>query len=120
MSQTLYEKYGGFGAVSRVVMSFYDRLLDSDDIGPFFDDVDMPRLIDHQTKFIAHLLGGPADFSADRLLAAHARLDIADGDFDAVKQMLDETLDEHGFSDDDRIVIGDVIESHRGQVVTRT
>ena len=119
MSQSLYEKYGGFGAVSRVVMSFYDRLLDSDELGPFFDDIDMPRLIDHQTKFIAHLLGGPADFSADRLQAAHARLEIADGDFDEVKKVLDETLEDHGFSDEDRETIGGVIEAHRAQVVTR-
>ena len=63
MSDTLYQKYGGFGAISRVVIDFYDRLLDSETVGDYFDNVDMKRLIDHQTKFIAYLLGGPADYT---------------------------------------------------------
>ena len=53
--QTLFEKYGGFSSVSKVVLAFYDTLLDSDDIGPFFDDIDMSRMVDHQTKFVASL-----------------------------------------------------------------
>ena len=48
--QTLYEKYGGFSNVSKIVFAFYDTLLDDDDIGPFFDDIDMAKMVDHQTK----------------------------------------------------------------------
>lgn len=65
--QTLYEKYGGFSQVSKIVLAFYDTLLDDDDIGPFFDDVDMARMVDHQTKFIASLLGGPAAYTDNQL-----------------------------------------------------
>ena len=43
---TLFDKYGGFATVSKVVMSFYDRVLDSDQIGEYFEDIDMKRLID--------------------------------------------------------------------------
>ena len=95
MSQSLYDKYGGFAVISRVVMDFYDRLLDSDTVGPFFDDVDMRKLIDHQTKFVAYLLGGPAEYTGDRLQQLHAHLEIADTDFDEMKQLLDQTLGDH-------------------------
>ena len=44
VERTLYEKYGGFSQVSKIVLSFYDTLLDNDEIGPFFDDVDMSRM----------------------------------------------------------------------------
>lgn len=67
MTATLFQKYGGFASISRVVLTFYDKALDSDQIGGFFDDIDMPRLVDHQTKFIASLLGGPASYSDERL-----------------------------------------------------
>lgn len=50
---TMFERYGGFANVSKIVMSFYDKVLDSDVIGDYFEDVDMWALIDHQTKFIA-------------------------------------------------------------------
>jgi hemoglobin len=41
-------------------MAFYDRVLNSDVIGAYFDDIDMRQLIDHQTKFISQGMGGPA------------------------------------------------------------
>jgi hemoglobin len=56
----MLERYGGFPTLSRIVMDFYDRVIDSDVLGPFFEDVDMRRLVDHQTKFVAWLMGGPA------------------------------------------------------------
>jgi hemoglobin len=117
MSQTLYEKYGGFGAISRVVMDFYDRLLDSETVGDYFDDVDMRRLIDHQTKFIAYLLGGPADYTGERLGQLHQHLEISDGDFDEMKAILDSTLESHGFEDGDRGTVMKVIEDHRTTIV---
>lgn len=117
MAKTLYEKYGGFGEISRVVMDFYDRLLDSETVGDFFEDVDMKRLIDHQTKFIAYLLGGPADYSGDRLEQLHAHLKIGGTDFDEMKAILDATLASHGFEGDDRVTVMDLIEGHRSLIV---
>lgn len=118
MSQTLYEKYGGFGTVSRIVMDFYDRLLDSDEVGPYFDNVDMKRLIDHQTKFVASLLGGPADFSDARLAQAHRHLDISNADFDEMKRLLNNTLSDHGMASDDCGAVLAEIEARRDQIVT--
>ena len=117
MSQTLYQKYGGFGAISRVVMDFYDRLLDSERVGDYFDDVDMKKLIDHQTKFIAYLLDGPADYTGERLGQLHGHLNIDGADFDEMKQILSDTLADHGFEDADRRTVIDIIESHRGVIV---
>ena len=117
MSDTLYHKYGGFGAISRVVIDFYDRLLDSETVGDYFDNVDMKRLIDHQTKFIAYLLGGPADYTGERLQQLHSHLKIGGADFDEMKEILDATLADHGFEDADREAIMGVIESHRNLIV---
>ncbi|MEM8862080.1 MAG: group 1 truncated hemoglobin [Chloroflexota bacterium] len=99
--QTLFDKYGGFSQVSKIVLSFYDTLLDNDEIGPFFDDVDMSRLVDHQTKFIASLLGGPASYSDKQLWKLHAHLDIKDKHFDELEIVLRETLIDHGVEAED-------------------
>ena len=117
MAQTVYEKYGGFGAISRVVMAFYDKLLDSDVVGPFFDDIDLKRLIDHQTKFVASLLGGPAEYTDERLGQLHQHLDIEGHHFDEMKRLLGETLEEHGFADEDCAYVLDEIEARRGVIV---
>ncbi len=92
MQQTPFDRYGGFSTVSRIVMSLYDRLLDDDDVGPFFDDVDMARLIDHQTKFVSSLMGGPASFSDEHIAAAHRNLSIGDSHFDRLKALVEQTL----------------------------
>jgi len=98
-------------------MDLYDRLLDSEEVGPYFDDVDMKRLIDHQTKFIAFLLGGPADFKPDHLQRAHEPLNISNAHFDDMKQILSDTLSDAGFEADDLETVMGVIETHRAQVV---
>ncbi|MFY0310761.1 group 1 truncated hemoglobin [Leisingera sp. D0M16] len=119
MPQTIYEKYGGFSAISRVVMTFYEMALDSDQIGDYFADVDMARLIDHQTKFISSLLGGPASFSDERLEAVHRALGITHEDFDEMAALLKEALEQHGLSEPDVRTTLAAIESKRNIIVTR-
>lgn len=99
--QTLYEKYGGFSQVSKIVLAFYDRLLDNDEIGQFFDDVDMSRIVDHQTKFIASLLGGPASYTDNQLRQLHHHLDISNAHFDELEIVLRGTLADHGMDAED-------------------
>lgn len=77
----------------------------------------MKRLIDHQTKFIAYLLGGPADYTSERLQQLHSHLKIKGPDFDEMKEILDGTLSDHGFEDPDRQTIMDTIEGHRALIV---
>ena len=101
MGTSIYDKYGGFKTVSRVVMTFYEMALDSDQIGDHFEDVDMARLIDHQTKFISSLLGGPAAFGDDRLHQVHAHLDISDPDFDELGVLLGDAMRAHGMEQPD-------------------
>jgi truncated hemoglobin YjbI len=62
-----FPKYGGFSKISSIVMSFCDTLLDSDEIGPFVDGIDISKMVGHQTKFIASLFGGPASYTNRRL-----------------------------------------------------
>jgi hemoglobin len=113
MSSSLFKKYGGFAKVSRVVLTFYDKVLDSEQIGDFFDEIDMSRLVDHQTKFISSLLGGPAAYTDDRLKQLHAHIGISDPDFDEMKKLLGEALDENGFEPGDRDTVVREIEARR-------
>ena len=119
MARSLYEKYGGFASISRIVMTFYERALESERIGDYFEAIDMARLVDHQTKFIASLLGGPAAYTDDRLRAVHAHLALDDADLDEMKALLAETLAEHGFEPRDVQHVMDEIEARRPAIVAR-
>ena len=119
VSQTLYEKYGGFKTISRVVMMFYEMALDSDEIGHYFEDIDMPRLIDHQTKFVSSLIGGPASFSDDRIEVVHRHLNISHDHFDEMATLFGEALAEHGVTDADVKSALAAIEGKRSIIVAR-
>lgn len=115
--RSLFEKYGGFSRISKIVLAFYDTLLDSDDIGPFFDDIDMAKMVDHQTKFIASLLGGPASYTDRQLRQLHSHLDIRDGHFDELKVVLKDTLSDHGVEDGDIDAVLLEFENRRSLIV---
>ena len=101
MARTIFERHGGFATASRIVLSFYDKVLDSPVTSPYFAGRDMKRLIDHQTKFIASVLGGPASYSNEHLERVHATLDITEAVFLETVALLKETLEDHDFEDGD-------------------
>lgn len=98
MAQTIFERYGGFAKVSRVVSAFYDKALESPLLAPYFTAIDMRRLIDHQTKFVAFLMGGPASYTNDHLAHVHARLGINRADFEVMVETMAATLSEFDVS----------------------
>ena len=119
MAQSMFERYGGFAVVSRIVSSFYDRVLDSDSLSPYFADTDMRRQIDHQSKFISSLMGGPASYSNDQLQRSHERLKINDADFNEVIAVLTETFEDAGVSASDVSTIIRDINSRRSIIVSK-
>lgn len=101
MARSLLERYGGFPFLSRVVMAFYDRVLESDILAVYFEDVDMRRLIDHQTKFIAFLMGGPASYTDQHLAHVHAHLGVDRSAFDEMIATMRDTLEEFDMAEGD-------------------
>lgn len=114
MTDSIFNRYGGFAAISRIVSDFYDRVLDSDQLAPYFAQTDMATQIDHQTKFFASMMGGPASYSDEHLEAVHARLHISDEAFNELATILAETLEDHDFDDTDvGTVVGEVTRRKR-------
>lgn len=119
MSSSLFEKYGGFGTVSKIVSAFYDKVIDSDTIGPYFDNVDMRMQIDHQTKFIASLMGGPASYSDDALRKVHAGHNIDQTAYDEMAVLLRETLEDFDMQAGDVDHVMSEIAARANLVITR-
>lgn len=117
MAQSVFEQLGGFLAVSGIVMDFYDRVLDSDIVGDFFVGIDMPQMVDHQTKFVASLLGGPASYTDQQLLRTHQHLDINNEHFNEICQILDQTLEDKGIGPDERRFVAQEFEKRRPYIV---
>jgi len=119
MRQTLFERYGGFAKVSKIVMSFYDRVLKSPMLSPYFAKTDMKRLIDHQSKFVATLMGGPASYTNEHLERVHAHLGITEVAFKEALDVMKETLEDHDFLDEDVRTVGDAMNGVKNYIVAK-
>ena len=98
MPQSIYERHGGFSSVRKLVSDFYDRVLDAEILAPYFANVNMKVQIDHQTRFVSYLLGGPASYSDDHIQRVHRRLGITNDAFEEMVLTMREVLEDHGFS----------------------
>lgn len=119
MAESIFERYGGFAAIRRVVSEFYDRALDSQVIGHHFEDVDMKRLLDHQARFISYVTGGPASYTDEHLRRVHGRLGISTEEFREMLFLLTETLEDFDWDRGDIDTVARELRSRQGVVVTR-
>lgn len=115
--RTLFARKGGHRTVSRIVFDFYDRVLATPELASYFADVDMRRLVEHQAKFVASVMGGPAAHTDAELAAAHAHLAISDEEFDVMIGLMAAALEAEGFTPDERSVVLDDLERRRPFIV---
>jgi hemoglobin len=118
--RSIFERYGGFAQVSRVVTTFYGKILDSPVTAPYFAQTDMRQLIDHQTRFIAMVMGGPASYTNDHLERVHARHGITQAAFDEVILLMRETLEDHDFAAEDIQEVLAELSNRRHVIVSRS
>ncbi|NQZ86179.1 MAG: group 1 truncated hemoglobin [Colwellia sp.] len=117
MENTLYDKYGGFDTFSMVVSNFYQKVLDSEELAPYFEDVNMEKLMSHQTNFIAVALGGPEKYTGLDLKTVHAPYKITVPHFLEVAELLEESLEEASVEEKDISTIMTLISGLMDQIV---
>lgn len=119
MARSMFERYGGFAKINRIVMSFYDKMTTSPITKKYFANTNMKRLIDHQTKFIASMMGGPASYTNEHLERVHAHLGITESAFMETVDMLAETLEDYDFEDEDIRQVEDEVMSRKNHVIMK-
>jgi hemoglobin len=118
MADSLYEKYGGFAGINGIVSSFYAKISDSDFLEPWFVNVDMKGLIDHQTQFLCMVLDGPSNYTGDSMEAVHFKLAVSREAFEEVVEFLEEALEEGGVDDDDVASIMEMVGGFANAIIT--
>lgn len=115
---TLYDKYGGFTTVSKLIHALYVKIAESDELTPYFSDRDMHQLMDHQAKFFSDILGGPVKYTGKELKIVHATMGITEAAFNEVAELLEETLEDMGVEDDDIKTIMEIVAGVKSDIVT--
>jgi hemoglobin len=97
MSESLYERIGGKGAIEAAVDIFYGKVLADESISRFFAGVDMDKQRGKQKIFLAFAFGAPVKYDGKDMRQAHKHLveqGLNDSHFDAVAGHLQATLEE--------------------------
>lgn len=101
---SLFEWAGGMPALERLTSRFYDRVRADALLGPIFAHMDArhPHFV---AQFIAEVLGGPAEYSAERgghphMIRAHLARHLSDEQRKAWLALLLDTADEVGLPSD--------------------
>jgi hemoglobin len=103
-----------------VVSAFYAKATESPLLAPYFENIDMRRLIDHQTKFVAFLMGGPVSFSNEELERVHSRLNINEREFAEMVELFKETLEDFDFDASDVAAIQSELLIRKRYIVVRS
>lgn len=94
---SLYDRLGGYEAISAVVEVFADRLFDDSRINDFFIGMgtDTRKSFKQKnTNLICNVTGGPCKVISRTANVVHDGLGITQGDFDVVAGHLKATLDQ--------------------------
>jgi hemoglobin len=119
MTQTIFERAGGFAAVRKVVSTFYEYVLDDEVMAPYFAGTDMRQQIDHQSKFISAVMGGPGSYTDDHLQRVHGRLGIDRNAFAVMSGLLKEAMEDHDMTHADVDAVMHEIVSREHLIVSK-
>lgn len=123
MAIPLYDRIGGDKAMEVVVDLFYQKVMQDDLVGHFFDDTDMASLRLKQKSFLSMAFGGPYQYSDAELRAVHKPLiekyGLSDKHFNRFIEIFKETSTELNISANELQGIMEILESTRDSVLNR-
>ena len=93
---TLYQQLGGQGGLVTLMDDFMTRLLADKRMGPFFKEVDHQHVKAQLVAQFCEVSGGPCKLKGPEMKKAHAGMDVTKGDFNALVEVLQQSMDAQG------------------------
>ena len=117
--ETLYERLGGYDAIRAVVDDFYDRLLDDEELGSFFENSDVERLRRTQTDFLCEAAGGPETYDAEPVREAHLHVPFTEEHIERAVAHLSDSLDAFDVPEPDAERVIGAVAAYREELLDR-
>lgn len=114
---TLYRRLGEQEGIRAVVDDFYERLLEDEDLGPFFEDADMEKLRRTQTDFLCEAAGGPEAYDAEPVREAHLHVPFTKPHIERAIALLERSLDKFGVPEEDAETVVGAIAAYETELL---
>ena len=117
---TLYERLGGYDAISAVAGNLLPRLMDDEKLGRFWEhrgadglDREKQLLID----FLCHNAGGPMYYTGRDMATSHRGMRISEADWSRFIGHVSDTLDHFQLPESEKSDVLGFIESTKSEIV---
>ena len=115
---TLFDKYGGVPTIAKLVRLFHKEIMRRHHLAAYFDGIEMTVLAEHTVKYIAYVMGKPAEVYTGRdMYTAHSKYHIHGIHFDEVADVLKDILTNAGVTKPDVVQIMNRIEGLREMII---
>ena len=115
----LYDRLGGYNAISAVVDDFVGNVAADKRINKFFANANVPRLKARLVEQLCAASGGPCIYTGADMKTAHAGMGVRNRDFDALVQDLVKSLNKFKVPKAEQKEIASVLLPMRKDIVTR-
>ena len=116
--ETLFDKYGGIPTIAKIVKAFHHEIMARHQLAAYFEGIDMEHLAQHTVKYVAFVMGKPAEFYTGRdMYTAHAKYHINGMHFDEVADVLKDVLTAAGMAKPDIALVMLRVESLREMII---
>ncbi len=120
MEKSLYERLGGYEAISAVVNDFAQKLFIDPQVGSFFKGMGTDTrasFIQKNINLVCNVTGGPCKVISRDAKTIHAGLGITEADFNVVENHLVDTLDKFKVSAKEKQELLAIIGTLRADIV---
>jgi hemoglobin len=101
--------------ISSLVKDFFHKLHADELMSKFFKDHDQERIQHHPETFLSHGLGQQT-YSNEEIARAHKDININDEHFESMIGNFITTLDDHGFTEEDKSKVRGILQGYKKDV----
>jgi hemoglobin len=95
-ADSVFQSFGGKPGLARLMDDFMVRLLADPRTGPHFKPSNQQRVKEQLVEQFCQVTGGPCVYKGADMKTAHGNLDIKKSDFNALVEVLQQSMDAQG------------------------
>ncbi len=118
--KSLYERLGGYDAVSAVIADFFGKIIPDKQLGRFFLGLSTDsktRIQQLTVDFVCKATGGPCAYTGRDMKTVHTGLNITESDWDLSAKYLSETLDKFQVPEKEKTEVLNLVTSLKPVIV---
>lgn len=118
--KSLYERLGGYDAVSAVIDDFFKRMIPDKQLGRFFLGLSTDsktKVQQHTVDFVCKATGGPCAYTGRDMKTVHTGLNITESDWDLSAKYLTQTLDKFQVPEKEKTEVLNLVTSLKPVIV---